>query len=62
MLLHKLFRNMRMADQQLKMEKIRTIENLQLPVAWIDALNDAAQAEDILTMLRALECVHEQWN
>lgn len=44
-----------MTDQKLKVEMIRSIEELQLPNELIDALNDAKLAENVSTALTYLK-------
>ncbi len=51
-----------MADQIHKAAMIRSIENLQLPTSFIQALDDAKQAAMVVETLHCLEKLNEQWN
>lgn len=51
-----------MTDQVRKISTIRSIEKLQLSNHLIVALDDAAQAEDIVLVLQSLQGLSEQWN
>ncbi|MDQ9023222.1 hypothetical protein RFI02_19160 [Acinetobacter sichuanensis] len=51
-----------MTDQKLKVEMIRSIEELQLPNELIDALNDAKLTENVSTALTYLKNITQQWH
>ena len=51
-----------MADQQRKIDTIRSIENLQLPRTLISALDDRAQAQEVLEAISSLQVLNQQWN
>lgn len=51
-----------MADQQRKIETIRSIKKLQLSNTLITRLEDAGQAEAITEAVNSLQDLAEQWN
>lgn len=51
-----------MADQQRKIDTIRSIENLQLPLSLISALDDRMQAQEVLEAISSLQVLNQQWN
>ena len=51
-----------MADPVRKAAMIRCIENLQLPISLIQALDDAQQAAIVMETLHCLEKLNQQWN
>lgn len=51
-----------MTDHTRKTETIRCIQHLQLSDALIVALDDAIQAESVLTAILSLQGLSEQWN
>ena len=51
-----------MADQQRKIDTIRSIENLQLPRSLISALDDRMQAQEVLEAISSLQVLNQQWN
>ncbi|WP_162994890.1 hypothetical protein [Acinetobacter wuhouensis] len=51
-----------MADQKLKVEMIHSIEQLQLSHQLIHALDDAQQAETVVTAVNCLKHFTEQWH
>ncbi len=50
-----------MTDLKYKVEIIRSIEQLQLPNHFIQALDDAYQAENIIKAINCLKDMNEQW-
>ena len=51
-----------MTDQIRKTETIRRIQRLQLSDSLIQGLDDAIQAESIVTAIQSLQCLSEHWN
>ncbi len=51
-----------MTDQIRKTETIRRIQRLQLSDSLIQGLDDAIQAESIVTAVQSLQCLSEHWN
>lgn len=51
-----------MADQKLKVEMIRSIEQLQLSTQLIHALDDAQLAENVTQAVTCLKHMREQWH
>ncbi|SPL71999.1 hypothetical protein [Acinetobacter stercoris] len=50
-----------MKDQKRKVEIIRSIENLQLSDNWVEALEDADQAQIVVDVITQLQGITEQW-
>ncbi|MDR0234843.1 hypothetical protein [Acinetobacter sp.] len=50
-----------MRDLKYKVDIIRSIEQLQLPNHFIQALDDAHQAENIIKLINYLKDMNEQW-
>jgi hypothetical protein len=50
-----------MSDLKYKVEIVRSIEQLQLPNHFIQALDDVHQAENIIKVINCLKHMADQW-
>lgn len=50
-----------MNDLKHKVEMIRSIEQLQLPSQFIQALDDAHQAKEMIKAINCLKQMNQQW-
>jgi len=50
-----------MKDLKHKVEMIRSIEQLQLPNQFIETLDDAHQAKEMIKAINCLKQMNQQW-
>ena len=50
-----------MKDLKHRVEMIRSIEQLQLPNQFIEALDDAHQAKEMIKAINCLKQMNQQW-